>query len=932
MSSNYFDEKEKKFFLILEDKSIDYSILYSNLIKLKKNNLKQTMVLILNKLFILKVLEIINDNAFTFKLSKSLQLYIYGKKKIFFEDNDGNIDGDIYVYNDDQLIKIQEYFIEKSNNKKIEFFDQYNNLITEEEKYDPIIFFEKAHKLKAVDNLSETTTKEIQFKNLFNAYIDDKFANNGERLSFNFSDYTGQNPMEFEYIETTSREEMFSELKGFIKSRENYRAITGVSGTGKTITLLQFLNRLSKDYPKCYLNIKILSKLPSITKLASEFVKLFYKENYYKYYQELIKLIEEKNNLSIWDKIIHILDYIIEKNEIRTKIIIVIDQYKISCDPNFKLIEIIQSVKYSSRIKFIICSSIHEDDIKSNITYSFLSKKLKLNKIFFYKFVNELFSVEDIIKNDAIKTMMKQFNYIPKYYYLFINKYHKDEENIENKDFLNEQINNFLSFQFNNLELKLKNFFTENDIDLIEEYNNICQILQGKLIKRSNFPSIIHMIPLKYCIYNNKDDNNIQISPAFDFIYGPLRKVYKQETILDMIAIANINKIKNRGELGNIFDNLVNCHFDIGKKCFGFDISHVIIVNEIIDFSYIKKIIHEEKDYFYEQINYNNLFDQKVIYLEQYNSNGKYVDGGFLIPLENGSYGLLLYQSSIRKRNHFQKDFIYNIIYETTKNNITQTFGIDIKKMFFMYIIDTDDQTTAKFCNETGIYYIYYNYESSKFLYNNYKEIKGFNNDIFDKMEIQKPDDKIIDLLKSQDESNDLSTVKKYFLGKKRDLKRSEEEEIIINKELNQIKNKIKFVKSKFGYKNENAKLIKGDAISYKKSSKEQNNPKENELKLEKIPENWKLIFEEYNSYKILKIKSLVSNAIFQLPIFYIYNKKYIIVKNGDNKKEKYSIYDYETGNKLEGKNREKALDLLNIFSDNSDEILCLDVCCLEKR
>ena len=82
---------------------------------------------------------------------------------------------------------------------------------------------------------------------------------------------------------------------------------------------------------------------------------------------------------------------------------------------------------------------------------------------------------------------------------------------------------------------------------------------------------------------------------------------------------------KNRGEFGNIFDSLVNYHFDLGKNIFGFEISHVIIINEIVNFSSIKKIISQEKDYFIDKINLNNLFDKKVIYLEQYNSNGQCV-------------------------------------------------------------------------------------------------------------------------------------------------------------------------------------------------------------------------------------------------------------------------------------------------------------------
>ena len=179
--------------------------------------------------------------------------------------------------------------------------------------------------------------------------------------------------------------------------------------------------------------------------------------------------------------------------------------------------------------------------------------------------------------------------------------------------------------------------------------------------------------------------DRIKISASFDFFYLPLRAVYKEKTKIDLISVSKITN--NRGELGNIFDSLVNYHFDINKNAFGFEISHVIIVNEIVNFSYFTSIINDNKDYFSRELNLENLFDGKPIYLEQKNANGQCVDGGFLIPIsESNCYSLLLYQSSIKKRRHFSKEFIYNYIYSTAKENLNKMFGIDITKLYFMYI------------------------------------------------------------------------------------------------------------------------------------------------------------------------------------------------------------------------------------------------------
>ena len=172
--------------------------------------------------------------------------------------------------------------------------------------------------------------------------------------------------------------------------------------------------------------------------------------------------------------------------------------------------------------------------------------------------------------------------------------------------------------------------------------------MQGEGIKESHFENYIKIIPLKYCKFKMENDL-VKISASFNFFYGPFRAVYKQKAKLDIISVGKITK--NRGELDNIFDSLVNCHFDVNKKAFGFEISHVIIVNEIVNFSYFKLIINDEKDYFIKELNLKKLFDGKPIYLEQNNSNGQCVDGGFLIPIPyTNFYSLLLYQSSISKR------------------------------------------------------------------------------------------------------------------------------------------------------------------------------------------------------------------------------------------------------------------------------------------
>ena len=321
----------------------------------------------------------------------------------------------------------------------------------------------------------------------------------------------------------------------------------------------------------------------------------------------------------------------------------------------------------------------------------------------------------------------------------------------------------------------------------------------------------------------------------------------------------------------------------------------------------------------------NNLFDKKVIYLEQYNSNGQYVDGGFLIPIPNSdSYALLLYQSSIRKRKHFSKDFIYNYIYKITKKNINEQLGIKIEKIYFMYIIDKDDKATIKFCNDSDIYYIFYDYDKSKFFYGNQKEINEFNGNIYDKMEIHEPNLEMIQLFQNQEASTDLSLFKKFFLGKKRKNdgngeKNKDNKKYNIEK-LNEI-----MIKTSNGYKNKKADLIIGNTNIYEKDINTINLIQEEKTKEKDIQKEWNSLLKDYNSYQIITKNINICNAIFSLPIFYIYSDKYLIIKNKDNINGKYSFYHFSNGKKLEKEELQNAIDSLNIFSDKSENSLLLD-------
>ena len=312
MFFNYLDIKKNKFFFKNDKKKISYRYLYSALIDMEICKLKDQPYIIpkTNKQFDLKILNQLGNNKFEFKIDNSPILYICGKKKIFFKDKDGKMVNQIYVFNKEQLFEFQTYLMENNEKKNVEFFDESNKLIID---INSDKLFDLVHHLKIKeDNMAlEENQKEDYYKNIFDKYIKNNFLNNGEKLSFNLDKYSNLNNSEFEFIETKYRNELFDSLQNFINSQEHYIAFTGVSGTGKTITLLKYLETIYQNFPNCYFNIKSLTKISNIQILASEFVKLFPNKNLYDDYIKLINQIENKNPLSIWDKIIEILDFIL---------------------------------------------------------------------------------------------------------------------------------------------------------------------------------------------------------------------------------------------------------------------------------------------------------------------------------------------------------------------------------------------------------------------------------------------------------------------------------------------------------------------------------------------------------------------------------------------------------------------------------------------
>ena len=170
MSFNYFDENNKIFYYKEGEKKAKYSLLFMITKKMAEMNKEEdNFVWLGGGLYKLKIIKIIDSSKFEFTINDSPKLYILGKKKIYFQDKDGKVTEEIYVYNREQIFEIQEYFIQKNEHKNVEIFDNFGKLINMEEiNNNEFDFFLNAHYLKVVEENDESIKKKNQeyFKNL----------------------------------------------------------------------------------------------------------------------------------------------------------------------------------------------------------------------------------------------------------------------------------------------------------------------------------------------------------------------------------------------------------------------------------------------------------------------------------------------------------------------------------------------------------------------------------------------------------------------------------------------------------------------------------------------------------------------------------------------------------------------------------------------
>ena len=272
---------------------------------------------------------------------------------------------------------------------------------------------------------------------------------------------------------------------------------------------------------------------------------------------------------------------------------------------------------------------------------------------------------------NKINYILMKFNYIPKYFFGFINYYYS--------------IYDMLFYEYSKIYQKL-NFF--NDLNIINA-KQIHDLIEDNYITKKdseihnyldkiNFSKKLVFIPLKYINFNMKNINEFYFYysfPLFKTIFNDFHNYVNSR-------IKFING-KNKGELGTIFEQIVKFEFRAFKH---FGIDGYFKVYRLLEMNPTKKYELIDKNYFKNKYN---------IFIDQKDDQGKTYDLAIYKPKEKQ---LILIQCKYVINNDSAK--LGKSYYEQTANQALKAFNNntkeDVKNVYLFFISSVEYNNEAR--------------------------------------------------------------------------------------------------------------------------------------------------------------------------------------------------------------------------------------------
>lgn len=698
------------------------------------------------------------DN-FIYQLEEETMFFFINSKIIFFKKEKSNAPKAYFIYDETSFKnalekeKIENGILKRAENTQKEEKNPDSDNSNKSNSSDiSINSLDVEDILKSSSNIIEES-KSIKITKIFSDNNFNKRFKSSKisDLDFNFKyineDFISNN---IDYLE--SQNNWYKQLREFYRNNEkSYCFLFGPKGTGKTTTVLKYLN--IEKIPRLYFPLKIMLR-PDFSNKNWE--KISFRETLYtfsdkdemKLFSEYdMKKISGSSNIMefIFSYIKFVIEFYSEKKIKKKKIFIVLDDYNEIYD-HYNLIEQIIDYTNQNNDKICLCIAGQGKFINSKL-YQYLSNK---NYDFLGIYCNLLLNNENTKANQLLQ--------LPKYYYKYNDlksksnniKEKKHEDNHTKKEIVGQNLNNEINGN-NNEEKKesdseisdnntgkiTKNKFikdvhdnnniekevdkrvpkkqvnnnstnkelNENNIknEIIKEFKNnnlhsflILSKYIGASINIEELKDVFILIPFEYLSIEIKKDNIRNIIMIKFFFNLEIYKIIFNESIKGLLKIDTLKNKKNlfkdesNGKDGIDFEDLIIEQFwNNTFDYIQFPENNKLIVTEIYE---LKNNIVVNK----------NLTISKPIIIKQTKFQGKFYDLLIIINKDDKRCAIFI-QIGLDKTGIEINRYLSNLI----KNENSYIRGIElfindkINSLGFMLILDHDHQ--KDYLNNTNI-------------------------------------------------------------------------------------------------------------------------------------------------------------------------------------------------------------------------------------
>lgn len=373
----------------------------------------------------------------------------------------------------------------------------------------------------------------------------------------------------FTFINSTLRDKLFRDLNTFLTSKfVNFYPICGHSGSGKTTSILYYLNQNRKNFNLFYINCYTISR----SELKNDEIKniLLYElkkavnsneniiTNFTKFLEDNLGKEKERKSEFIFNMIQTIIDIYI-KASISEKLNIIIDQYSSKYDTdNKKLYLLLDEInRKNNKIKIILLSSMNNTCVSRNMRNALISEIWDVKERYIdYVLYGQFFELVEVIskeKDEFVEIMNNVFRNSGLIYYKLKSKY-LDIENENNPEFIFQ----FIEEEKKEIEKEMEIFYDINSSNrtFMEKENLTYKILEAlKVIEKKEFYNYAHLhdlfdkLPFKYfeILYHEIDVSHPE------FINLLPKHIQKK-----LYPVAMVKRFQQENMLCKLKDNLKN--------------------------------------------------------------------------------------------------------------------------------------------------------------------------------------------------------------------------------------------------------------------------------------------------------------------------------------------------------------------------------------